>query len=240
MKQPPLIRLVDDDPTVAESLTFVLEVAGLQVKSYDSAERFLAFDDEAREGCLLLDVSMPGMTGLELQSRMRALGRDLPIVFLSAHGDIEMALECVRAGAVDFLVKPPRPEKLVDILKRAAGLHELIRSLRREWAATEAQWAHVTAPEREAAELIAKGLSNREIAEVLSTTEEAVRSRRASLFAKLELRNAVELADAMSARRALRAELEALHVPLREELNPPEAADGLKAHEVHDEREAMS
>lgn len=232
MKQPPLIRLVDDDPTVAQSLTFVLEVAGLQVKSYDSAERFLAFDDEAREGCLLLDVRMPGMTGLELQSRMRSLGRDLPIVFLSAHGDIEMALECVRAGAVDFLVKPPRPEKLVEILKRAAGLHELIRSLRREWAATEDQWAHVTAPEREAAELIAKGLSNREIAEVLSTTEEAVRSRRASLFAKLELRNAVELADAVNARRALRAELERLRVPLAEEPHAPDTPESPEAREA--------
>lgn len=116
LKNIPLIRLVDDDPTVAESLTFVLEVAELQVRSFDSAERFLEFDDPSREGCLILDVRMPGMTGLELQNRLRALGRDLPIVFLSAHGDIEMALDCVRAGAVDFLVKPPRPDKLVDIL----------------------------------------------------------------------------------------------------------------------------
>ena len=90
----------------------------------------------------------------------------------------------------------------------------------------------MTAPEREAAELIAKGLSNREIAEVLSTTEEAVRSRRASLFAKLELRNAVELADAVNARRALRAELERLRVPLAEEPHAPETPESPEAREA--------
>ena len=228
----PLIRIVDDDAELAESFALLLETMGWTVKHYADGPSFLREDTLEGPGCVVLDVRMPGMTGLELQSRMRSLGRDLPIVFLSVHGDIEMALECVRAGAVDFLVKPPRPEKLVEILKRAAGLHELIRSLRREWAATEDQWAHVTAPEREAAELIAKGLSNREIAEVLSTTEEAVRSRRASLFAKLELRNAVELADAVNARRALRAELERLRVPLAEEPHAPETPESPEAREA--------
>lgn len=108
---PPLVRLVDDDLTVAASLTFVLEVAGLQVRHYESARQFLAYDDPEREGCLLLDVRMPEMTGLELQTELNARASDLPVVFLSAHGNIEMAMSCVKAGAFDFLVKPPSPRE---------------------------------------------------------------------------------------------------------------------------------
>ena len=101
VKQPPLIRLVDDDPSVCESLAFVLEVAGLQVKGYSSALDFLAWDDREREGCLLLDVRMPEMTGLELQRRLRSEGVDLPIVFLWLFGGmcgLNRSIRYPRAG----------------------------------------------------------------------------------------------------------------------------------------------
>ena len=207
VKQPPLIRLVDDDPTVCESLAFVLEVAGLQVKGYSSALDFLAWDDREREGCLLLDVRMPEMTGLELQRRLRTEGVDLPIVFLSAHGDIEMALRAVREGAVDFLVKPPRPETLIPALQKACERHREIRRLKREREEYEAVWATLTEGERETAQLVAKGLTNKEIAGVLDISEEAVKSRRSAMLGKLDVRNAVEVADFLRERERLAAAL---------------------------------
>ena len=207
VKQPPLIRLVDDDPSVCESLALVLEVAGLQVKGYSSALDFLAWDDREREGCLLLDVRMPEMTGLELQRRLRSEGVDLPIVFLSAHGDIEMALRAVREGAVDFLVKPPRPETLIPALQRACERHREIRRLKREREALDVVWEKLTQGEREAAQLVAKGLTNKEIAGVLDISEEAVKSRRSAMLGKLDVRNAVEVAEFLRERERLDAAL---------------------------------
>lgn len=207
MKQPYLIRIVDDDPSVVESLQFMLEMAGLQVKSYDGAETFLQRDDPKREGCLLLDVRMPGMTGLELQHRMRGLGNDLPIVFLSAHGDIRMAVQAVQEGAVDFLVKPPQTDELLAVLRRACSIHAERRRLDSELLASENVWSSLTSAEQDTAELIAKGLTNRETASVLGISEETVRSRRSSILAKLEAVNAVEIADFLHERNTLREKI---------------------------------
>lgn len=207
MKQPYLIRIVDDDPSVVESLQFMLEMAGLQVKSYDGAESFLKRDDPKREGCLLLDVRMPSMTGLELQHRMRSLGNDLPIVFLSAHGDIRMAVQAVQEGAVDFLVKPPQTDELLAVLRRACSIHDERRRLESEMLAAENVWSSLTSSEQDTAELIAKGLTNRETASVLGISEETVRSRRSSILAKLEAVNAVEIADFLHERNTLREKI---------------------------------
>lgn len=204
---PPLVRLVDDDLTVAASLTFVLEVAGLQVRHYESAVQFLAYDDPEREGCVLLDVRMPEMTGLELQTELNARASDLPVVFLSAHGNIEMAMSCVKAGAFDFLVKPPHPEKLVDVLRSACAKHAHRRAVRRAWRENDAEWSRLSPAESETALLVAKGLSNREVAQVLGLTEETVKTRRGALFAKLGVHNAAELATFLSERERLSDEI---------------------------------
>ena len=205
-----LIRIVDDDPTLAASLAFMLEVAGCRVKSYPDAQHFLAYDDATQPGCVLLDVRMPKMSGLELQRVMAARKLRLPLVFLSAHGDIEMAMDCVKAGAVDFIVKPPRADKLLNAIERACGRDAALRALQAEARECAALWAAVTGPEEEAGALLAKGLSNKEIARLLGVGEDAVRSRRASLYAKLDVRNVAELAELLYARADLRARLSAL------------------------------
>ncbi len=195
LKRPPLIRLVDDDPVVLESLRFMLEMAGLEVVCYPSAAAFLESDAREREGCLLLDVRMPEMSGLELQRRLKNVGNDLPVVFLSAHGDIKMAVQAVHDGAVDFLVKPPEAEELVRVLQRASALHTTRRALQRDLDRLNKIWMTLTEAEKRTAELIGKGLPNRHIAEVLALSEDTVRSRRASIFAKLDVQNAVEISD---------------------------------------------
>ena len=178
MKQVPLIRIVDDDPSVGASFRFVLEAVGYQVRTYESAAEFLDGDDPTREGCMLLDVRMPG-----------------PIIFLTAHGEVRMAVEAVQAGALDFLEKPVDAEALLPLLARGCELHRRRRAVARDLKRAEVLWNELTDAERRTAELVAKGLPNRQAAEILGLSEDTVRSRRASVFGKLELHNAAELSE---------------------------------------------
>ena len=106
---PPLVRIVDDDDRVRQSEAFVLRLEGFDVREYSSAEDFLHFDDVSRAGCIVLDIRMPGMNGLELQSELLRTGRSLPILFLTGHGDVAMAVDALKRGAADFIQKPVMP-----------------------------------------------------------------------------------------------------------------------------------
>ena len=118
-----LIRIVDDDEELARSYALLLETAGWECRVWTDGTRFLEEERFERPGCVILDMRMPGMNGLEVQKALAERGSVLPILFLSAHGDIEMALRAVREGAVDFLVKPPRPETLIPALQKACERH---------------------------------------------------------------------------------------------------------------------
>ena len=109
---PPLVRIVDDDDRVRQSEAFVLRLEGFDVREYSSAEDFLHFDDVSRAGCIVLDIRMPGMNGLELQSELLRTGRSLPILFLTGHGDVAMAVDALKRGAADFIQKPVKAERL--------------------------------------------------------------------------------------------------------------------------------
>ena len=161
MKQVPLIRIVDDDPSVGASFRFVLEAVGYQVRTYESAAEFLDGDDPTREGCMLLDVRMPGLSGPELQTRLAEMKCDLPIIFLTAHGEVRMAVEAVQAGALDFLEKPVDAEALLPLLARGCELHRRRRAVARDLKRAEVLWNELTDAERRTAELVAKGLPNR-------------------------------------------------------------------------------
>ena len=196
MKQVPLIRIVDDDPSVGASFRFVLEAVGYQVRTYESAAEFLDGDDPTREGCMLLDVRMPGLSGPELQTRLAEMKCDLPIIFLTA----------VQAGALDFLEKPVDAEALLPLLARGCELHRRRRAVARDLKRAEVLWNELTDAERRTAELVAKGLPNRQAAEILGLSEDTVRSRRASVFGKLELHNAAELSEFLHDMAELRTE----------------------------------
>lgn len=204
MKPSYLIRIVDDEPEVCRSLRFMLEVAGFSVQTYLGAESFLNVEETDAVGCLLTDVRMPGMSGLELQHKLKERHSNLPIVFLSAHGDIRMAVEAVQAGAVDFLVKPPEAEALIRVLEKACQMHAERRAVTRDLKRMEEAWAQLTDAERSTAELASKGLPNRQIASVLDVTEDTIRSRRAVIFDKLDVCNAVELSDYLHELESLR------------------------------------
>jgi FixJ family two-component response regulator len=189
----PIVRIVDDDPTVCDSQSFFLNLAGWETRTYSDAAEFLEKDDRAHPGCLILDVRMPKMSGLELQQELIKQKYDIPIIFLSAHGDIEMAIGCVQAGAFNFLVKPAEPEKLLALVQEAVAKHIRERKERAYRDDLQRLLNSLTAAEKKVAALVAKGLSTAKIAEVLEVTERTVQSHRSEIYEKLDVQNPVEL-----------------------------------------------
>lgn len=194
----PLVRIVDDDPTICDSQSFFLQLAGWQTVTYQDPVTFLERDDWDRPGCIILDVRMPSLSGLEVQQELNKRGVDLPIIFLSAHGDIEMAMNCVEQGAFNFLVKPPIPEKLKDLVEKAIKLNKSQRKIKKETKELQKLFSQLTSTEQMVARQVAKGLTNKMIGEVLDMSEKTVQSHRSKVFAKLDVGNAVELFQFLS------------------------------------------
>lgn len=190
-----VVRIVDDDESILKALTVFLSFDDWRVRTYAGAAAFLASDDFETPGCIILDVRMPGMSGLELFEELLRRGIKLPVVFLSAHGDIEMAVEAVRRGAKTFLVKPPKPEKLLEVLESVTA-DDWERRRKEAYAASLAEeWKKLTPAEAQVAVMVGKGLSNAFIADAVGVAERTVRAHRASIYEKLDIENAVELAD---------------------------------------------
>lgn len=194
MTKETLIRLIDDEESVLRAQSTFLTMAGYRVQCYQGALAFLEQDDFSVPGCLVLDVRMPQMSGIELQNVMLERKIDLPIIFLSAHGDIEMAVEAVRKGAKSFLVKPPQLDKLTDLIEEAVADNMKSRSDKQMAEEFEEQWAMLTESEKQVALMVGKGLMNSVIGEVLDMTERTVRGHREAVYEKLEVSNAAELA----------------------------------------------
>lgn len=189
-----LIRIVDDDPEMCASLEFLLSTEGWKVKSYPSAEAFLREDESMVPGCLLLDIRMPDMSGLELQEVMTRNDYALPIVFITAHGDISMAVDAVKRGAFDFLPKPLDDAKLLLTVEKAVTLDWERRSHHIDTIAAKKELETLTPREREVAELVALGLMNKVIAEKLGIAEKTVQVHRGQVCRKLRVRSAVDIA----------------------------------------------
>ena len=190
-----LIRAVDDDPAIREALEFMLEAEGWRVKSYASGRDFLTDDAASVPGCLITDVRMPGMSGLELQHEMIARGLLLPVIFLTGHGDIDMAVGAMREGAVDFVQKPVDQDRILAAIARAVtrslsgGGGALTAGERKARAAT------LTEREREVASLIAAGLTNRQVGERIGITVRTAEGHRAAIIRKLGVRRPGEIAN---------------------------------------------
>ena len=185
-----LIRVVDDDAHMRGSLEFMLTAEGFAVKTYPSAQAFLTDDAPSRPGCLILDVKMDGMTGLELQEEMIRRGIRLPVVFLSAHGDIDMAVDTMQRGAVAFVQKTADPSRLMEAVYKAV-----------------ARWNTLTPKEKDVAKLLAKGLLNREVGIRLGgISVKTVQVHRSEINRKLGVKGVVELTEAVNRIRALLGE----------------------------------
>lgn len=187
------VCLVDDDPGVLKSLARVLREGGWSVDTYDSAEAFLARSDTSVCGCLVLDVTMPGLDGLELQRRLTHAGQTLPIVFLTGHGDIPMTVRAIKAGAADFLTKPVDSETLLRAVRTAIERDISIRHARTELAAWADRLATLTAREREVLAALIKGKLNKQIAGDMGIGEQTVKFHRARIMNRMQARTLAEL-----------------------------------------------
>ncbi|MCG5030787.1 response regulator [Mesosutterella sp. OilRF-GAM-744-9] len=184
-----LVRIVDDDPDVREAESFMLDCKGWRTRSYDSARAFLVGDAASIPGCLVLDIRMPGMSGIELQAEMRRRGYTLPIIFLTGHADVDSAVKTLRRGAADFLQKPVENARLLESIERCCDLS--LAAARGELSGGEASRAlsEMSAREKQVTGLIAQGVSNREIASRLGLSERTVQGHRNNIYRKLRVHN---------------------------------------------------
>lgn len=201
MTAAPIIRIVDDDPNIHDALAYVLENEGFIVRHYESAESFLINDRPEDPGCAILDVRMGEMSGIVLHDRMKKLGSKLPCIFLSAHGDVDMAVDAIEAGAVTFLSKPVRTEKLLAAIERALTIALSLASgdPGQTLDGTPASETALTdEAARQAALLAVSGLTNRQIAERLEIAVRTVEFHRAGSMRKLGCHSAAELKAKLS------------------------------------------
>ena len=188
-KENALIRIVDDDASVRDALVYMLEQEGFDTVAYASAEEFLVNDMPSRPGVVVLDVRMPGMSGTRLQDEMIARRIDTPIIFLTGHGDVDMAVKALRKGAYHFLQKPVDTDELVRTIR------ECLEKTRRGLTAEEAREAIglLTPRERQIAKLLLQGVPNHGIAERLNLSVRTVENHRTSLYRKLRVNSLEEL-----------------------------------------------
>ena len=195
----PVIHIVDDDAAFRRSLIFLLESLGWSVVAHASAAEFIAACPvpPADFGCLVLDIRMPGMNGLELQQALRARGWTPAVVFMTGHGDVELAVQAMKQGAFDFLEKPFRDQALLDTVAAAVrhGSAERIATQRREQARSLLD--RLTPREREVARLVAFGQPNKQVARDLAISEKTVHVHRQHVMEKVEVGSAAELARLM-------------------------------------------
>jgi FixJ family two-component response regulator len=189
----PTVFLVDDDPGVRRSLSRVLREEGFEVRGYESAEAFLARAYTTARGCLVLDVTMPGLDGLALQRRLSEDGPRMPIVFLTGYGDIPMSVRAIKAGAADFLTKPVASETLVAAVRAAIARDSAARQADDEAAELVRRFGALTAREREVLAALVDGKLNKEIAASLGVVEQTVKFHRARIMERTGARTVAEL-----------------------------------------------
>jgi FixJ family two-component response regulator len=189
----PTVFLVDDEPQLLRALARLLREDGWQTASYESAEAFLAQWDASMPGCLVLDVTMPGLDGLALQRHLAETAPTLPIVFLTAHGDIPMSVRAVKAGAVDFLTKPVAAEVLLAAVRTAVAQDAQARRALADTAALRQRFASLTGREREVLAALAAGKLNKQIAAELGIALQTVKFHRARIMERVQARTVAEL-----------------------------------------------
>ncbi len=187
------VFVVDDDPAVLRSLSALVKVVFPQVKAYTSAAEFLDDYDPRQPGCLVLDVAMPGMSGLELQRKLIEEKTDLPVVFITGHANVQMAVGAMQAGAVNFLEKPFQEQELWDSIRKAQEQDHLNRRRKARRHRAEELMAQLTSAERKVLDSILEGKSNREIAQEIGRSVRTIEDRRARVMKKMEVSSVAEL-----------------------------------------------
>ena len=184
-ERPATVFVVDDDDAVRTSLRLLLKSVGLPVETHSSAQEFLDGHDADRPGCLVLDIRMPGMSGLELQDHLNRVHSMIPIVFITGHGDVPMAVEAMQHGAVDFIQKPFRDQDLIDRINQALERDQQNRDGLRERDAIRRRMETLTPREREVLDLVTRGKANKVIAGDLDVSQRTVEIHRARVMEKM-------------------------------------------------------
>ena len=205
----PTIHIVDDDDSFRRAVSRLLQAAGFAVQGYASAGQFLLAQAGARPGCILLDLHLPGLDGLELQAALVKEDAPLPVVFVTGHGDIPTSVQAMKTGAVDFLTKPVKREALLQAVKAALAQDAERRTGREQSQMVRAAYERLTPREREVFKQVTAGKLNKQIAAELGTAERTVKAHRANIMEKMQVQSLAELV-----RIAAELELGGTHSPL--------------------------
>jgi FixJ family two-component response regulator len=187
------VFVVDDDDSVRRSLSRLIRSAGWRVETFPTARAFLDYPPPDRPGCLVLDLRLPGVSGLELQQSLVEAGRDIPIVFITGHGDVPSSVRAMKGGAVDFLQKPFDDKELLDCIARALRRSREQRARRAERALVQARFNTLTPREREVLTLVVTGKLNKQIAGDLGIAEKTIKVHRGRVMAKMHAGSVAEL-----------------------------------------------
>lgn len=187
------VYVVDDDPAMRDSLRWLIESVDLNVETYDSAHAFLQDYDPTRPGCIVLDVRMPGMSGLDVQEKIASHTLRNPIIIVTGYGDVPMAVKAIKAGAIDFIEKPFSDQVLLDRIHRALEIDNNDRQNMEMSADLKHRYARLTPREREVMHWVVEGLSNKQIAAQLGISEKTIEAHRARVMDKMEAGSLAEL-----------------------------------------------